>query len=278
MKLSISRAWDEASTFIRAEAGPLFLIAFGLMALPGIIMQALMPRLAAGFVTTPGTPPDPSQMLAAMPAFFLMLVPVLLLSMWGNLTINVLALRREAVIGRAFGLAARRLLPLLGATLLLMLAAIVIFLPLAGGFVAAARGGRLGLVALGVLVVWLLFIFVGVRLMLMTAVAAAEPVGPIGMIRRSWRLTAGHFWKLLGFLLLMIVLFVVIAIVVGAVGGLLIMALAGPPTPGSLGSVLVMLISGLVQSALLVPLAVLLARIYAQLAGDDPASVGQVFD
>src|SRR5689334_6081893 len=113
MKLSITRAWDEASAFVRHEAGPLFLIVFGLAVLPGLILQAIAARLVGpGFQMEPGVKPDLGPFLAALPYIILMLVPVLLLSIWGHLTINTLALRRETVIGSALRHGARRILPL----------------------------------------------------------------------------------------------------------------------------------------------------------------------
>ena len=278
MKLSITRAWDETSAFVKHEAGPLFLIAFGLAVLPGIILQVIVSRLVgSGLQATPGATPDLAPFLSALPVILLLLIPVLALSVWGNLTISILALRREAVIGSAFRAAARRILPLAGATLLLVLAAIVMLVPMFAIVGLGSSAPRLGLLALLFFILWLAFVFIAVRLMLMTPVAAAEPVGPLGIVRRSWQLTGGHFWRLLGFLFLVMLVFLVFALVVTAIGGILLTLLLGKPDPGTLASLILQLLTGVLQAVFVAYFLVLIARIYAQLSGD-AASVGRVFD
>lgn len=277
MKLSITTAWNEAAAIVKQEASTLFLIVFGLAVLPGLIMQAVAARLVGNMRMSPGTPPDFGPFLAALPMILLMLVPVLLLSIWGHLIVNTLALRRETVIGNAFAHAARRILPVIGAWLLWIVGVFIVLVPVAGLIVVLMRAGHGGLGFLIGLVVWLACLFVGIRLMLVSPVAAAEPVGPAGILRRSWDLTAGHFWRLLGFLLLMILVFFVLAIVVGAVAGIFAALIAGAPKPGTLTAFVIQLITGVLQAVFLTYFIVAIARIYAQLAGND-ASVGRVFE
>jgi hypothetical protein len=277
MKLSITTAWNETAAFVKQEAGPLFLIAFGLMSLPSLILQAAAPKLLLGSMAmTPGTPPDPARILAALPMLLLLLIPILLLSIWGHLTINMLALRRETVIGSAFAHAARRIPPLIGAWLIWIAGVTVLVVPIAALLVSGIKAGHAGLPALLLFALWLLLVFVSIRLLMTTPVTAAETVGPVGILRRSWQLTSGHFWKLLGFLLLILIVFLVFAVVVGAVGGILVALMAGPPTPGSLASFAIQLITGILQAIFLTYFVVMIARIYAQLAGDS-ASMAQVF-
>ncbi len=278
MKLSITTAWNEASAFVKQEAGALFLIAFALMTLPSIILQAIAGRMVGPLQPVPGAMPDFKPFLAALPVLCLLFIPVMLLSVWGHLTINILALRREAVIGDAFRRAARRILPLVGAWLLLSVAALVLVLPIVGlGFSGALAPARLGFVFLLFFILWLAFVFVAVRLALITPVAAAEPLGPIGIIQRSWALTAGHFWKLLGFLLLIVIVYAIIAGVITAVIGMVVTLTIGQPNPGSLSSFLIQLVAGVLQAVFVTYLAVTVARIYEQLSGNI-ASVGQVFE
>jgi hypothetical protein len=49
--LSISRAWTETAEILKRDAGPLFIIAFALVALPQVILTALAP-------TTPDAEPS----------------------------------------------------------------------------------------------------------------------------------------------------------------------------------------------------------------------------
>jgi hypothetical protein len=278
MKLSITRAWDEASVFVKQEAGPLFLIVFALAVLPGLILQAIAGRLIGpSLQMQPGTKPDLAPFVAALPTIFLLLIPVLLLSIWGHLTVNTLALRRETVIGSAFRHAGRRILPLIAAWLLWIVGAAIILVPVVALVGIGVKSGHSGIPILLVIAVWLGFVFVSIRLLLVTPVAAAEPIGPIAILRRSWELTAGHFWKLLGFLCLIALVFFVLAIVVGSVVGILVALIAGLPTPGSLSSFFVQLVTGLLQAVFLAYFMVMIARLYAQLSGN-VGSVAQVFD
>jgi len=274
-RLSISTAWNEAAAFVKQEAGTLFLIAFGLMVLPGVILQFLLPQWIP--TMSGGAPPDPARVLAALPWIFLATIPLLLISMWGSLTVNMLVLRRESVVGAAFRHAGRRILPLLGAGLLVVIAAAILTLPLVGMFVAGARTAHLGWMILLFLVLWLFFVFVAIRLALMVPVAAAEQTGPIEIIRRSWALTAGNFWRLFGFIVLLAIVYIVVVAVVGAIGGILIALVAGLPRPGSIGSLALALLMGILQAVWLMFLVTTLARVYVQLSGGG-VSTAEVFE
>jgi hypothetical protein len=276
MNLSVTKAWDETAAFVKREAGILFLIVFGLGVLPGLIAQALAGRFVGNIRPAPGMV-DVHPLAAAFPILVLIAIPVIVLSLWGNLTVNLLALRRENVVGQAFAHAARRILPLLGATLLLIAASIVVaflFLVIAG---YGTMTGHAGVTVLVFLILFVLAIFFGVRFLVMAPAAAAEPIGPIAIIRRSWQLTAGHFWRLLGFFLLMIVVFLVLLVVVTSVVGILVTMTAGQPQPGSLGSFLLQLITGILQAVWTTYFIVLVARIYVQLSGNI-GSVAEVFE
>jgi uncharacterized membrane protein len=107
------------------------------------------------------------------------------------------------------------------------------------------------------------------RLMLITPATAAEAVGPVAVIRRSWELTRGHFWKLFVLLLLVLLVLGVVTGVGAFVGGLLVILVAGQPEPGSLPALLVILISVALHTLITVYVAPLHARIYRQLAGGE---------
>lgn len=262
-KLSITTAWNETMDFVKRDAGALFTIAFALVALPSVALQALGPGQVS-----PGETPELG--------LWLLLVPVVLfLSIAGTLAISALAIGRENVVGSAIALGFRRFLPMLGAALLVGLGALLVMIPLfvllglGGGDLSQPSpevGARFGI---AMLVLAVLFIFIWVRLTMMTPVAVAEPLGPIGIIRRSWQLTAGHFWKLLGFFLLFIIMISVVLLAVTAVFGILVVVLAGQPDPGTLSALLILLIGGLVNAVAVVFLTVMFARIYVQLAGGE---------
>jgi hypothetical protein len=270
-RLSITAAWNEASDILKRDFGALFTVALALIALPSVVMQALGPGQA-----NPATPPEPGLWMLLLPV-------VLVLSIAGSIAISSLALGRERVVGSAIAHGFRRFLPMLGASLLLLLAAVVLLVPLvlvvgldpeALMRPTAATAGKL---VLAMLLFAILAVYFGVRLMLMTPVAAAEGVGAIGIIRRSWALTRGHFWKLLGFILLLGLAAIVILMVATMVLGLLIAAVAGPPAPGSLAAFILLLLSGLVNAAFTAVFTTIVARIYVQLAAG-PEALAEVFE
>jgi hypothetical protein len=269
--LSISTAWNETVAFVGRHAGPLFTVAFALIVLPGIVFQVIGPGQ-----------PAPGEVPALGP--WLLFIPVILvLSIVGTLAISALALGRESVVGSAIAHAFRRCLPLIGASLLLALVLLVVMVPLilalglAPEDFAAPSDEQAGRVFLAMLLVLLIFLVVWVRLIMMTPVAAAEGGGPIAIIRRSWELTSGRFWKLLGFALLLVIAAIVVMLVVTMIFGLLIFAVAGAPQPGSLAVLLMALVSGILNAVFLVVFTTMVARIYVQLAGD-PASTAATFD
>ena len=265
--LSITTAWNETVAFIAREAGLVLPIAFLLLALPGAAMQLAMPT------------PAPGQMPEFPPILLLLVLVAIVGGMIGSIAITYLALRPGRSVGEALQRGLSRFLILFAASLLIGLAAAILFVPLvvifAGG--AALSGASTPAAMAGpMLLAFLIFAVVAigfwVRLMLMTPVAAAENVGPIAIIARSWSLTGGRFWKLLGFALLILLAAIVVSLAISAVLGIILFLAAGPPEPGSVSMIVMTIVSALIQSVLSAVFLVLIARIYAQLAGGDDRS------
>lgn len=252
-RLSIAAAWSETAALVKREGGILFLVAFGLVALPTSILQAAMPPAAQG------QPPEGG-------AWTLLIIPMIVLSIIGSLTITNLALGRAADAREAFTRALRRFPAVLAAALLLGLIAALAAIPVAVLLVLVTGTGAASLALLSAAIV-AAFLFIWVRMMLLNPVGAVEPVGPLGILRRSWRLTSGHFWKLLGFILVLLIVFAVLTLAINAVLGSLIILLAGRPRDGNLSQGLLLLLGGLLNAGLAVVLTVMAARIYAQLEG-----------
>jgi hypothetical protein len=267
-RLSITQAWNETAEFVKRDFGPLFAIALALIALPNFALQALVPAPAAAGGGT------------KMLLWGLLLLVALLCSMTGSLAISALALGRENVVGRSIAYGFRRMPAMLGASVLVFIPLIVVAAVLAALLgitvetLAVPTPANVGRLLLYLLVVTILLMPIGVRLMLMTPVAAGEPVGPVAIVRRSWRLTSGHFWKLLGFILLLVIVLLVVTIAVSAVFGILIALVLGRPQPGSLAALLMLLVTGVVNAAFTVVFTTMVARIYAQLAGGGAATTG----
>jgi hypothetical protein len=260
-RLSITIAWNESADFLKRHFGALFTIAVALITVPNVATQWLAPVS----VTSGMTP---------QAGLWLLLVPVvLLLNIVGSLAISSLALGRENVVGDALKHGFRRLLPMAGASLILIVAALILSLPLilATGIkpedLIAPTPATAGRIVLVMLVLVLVGLFFAVRLLLLTPVAAAEPVGPLAIITRSWTLTKGHFWKLLGFVVLITIAAMVVIAVAAMLIGLIISLVAGPPQEGSLGQLVLLLATSILNAGFVVVMATAVARIYVQLAG-----------
>ena len=263
--LSITEVWNETADFVRREARLLFPIAFLLVALPGSVLQLFMPQPAA-----PAELPE-----AGLWLLFLPLAAVL--AMIGTIALNYLALRPGASVGEALQRGGRRFIFLFAASLLVALAAALALVPLlilVGGLAAAAGGGASATPAAAfalVLVMLVAMLALWVRLLLMTPVAAVEEGGPIGIIRRSWDLTRGHFWRLFAFAVLVLVAASIAMGVITLLVGIVVALFAGPPDPLTLSAILMALVTALLQALFTMIFATLIARIYAQLTGS-PAS------
>ena len=252
--LSITTAWNETAAFVAREGRLLFPVSLALITLPTVLLQAFTPAMI------PGEEPKAG-------AWLLLLPLVLVSSVLGTLAISILALRPGTVVGDAIKAAARRLPAVLGAALLIALGAVVVLLPLM--LLYDPKGGASGkpLIAALLLAASALFLFVSVRLMLVNPAAADARGGPLELIRRSWALTAGHFWKLLGFALLLVVLFLVVTLAVSSITGIVIVLAAGTPQPGGLPYLLILLVNAILNSIFVVYFTTMAARIYAQLSG-----------
>jgi len=97
-------------------------------------------------------------------------------------------------------------------------------------------------------------------------IAAAESGGPFRLFSRSWQLGRGEYWRLLAFAIVMFIGIAVLALAARFIFGSLVIILLGRPSPGTVSALVLGLIAGVVQAAFTVISAVMLARIYVELA------------
>ncbi|HEX9954534.1 MAG TPA: glycerophosphoryl diester phosphodiesterase membrane domain-containing protein [Allosphingosinicella sp.] len=262
-KLSISRAWDEAAAVLKRDAGTLYLIAFGLGTLPQLVAGALLPNGSA----------SGSGILLA-----LLMLASLAVGVAGSVAITALALGRENVVGRGLALGFRRM-PSLFAASLLLLVAFLILIAVVGAVAGltpenafAAGGQPTPKATLALLIGLLAAVLIGARFLLTTPVAAAEGGNPIAILRRSWSLTAGNYGRLLLFLILLAVAGLVFLFAVMTVSGLIVALTLGPPQPGSTAGFVAGLIVAAANALFVLIFTVVMARVYAQLAGTSGAA------
>ena len=256
--LSISAAWEQTKAILAHDGRLLATVALALIVFPSTVNGLL----------NPGG-------MSANAARWLDLVAFLAsaIALAGQLALIRLALGPSITVGSAITHGFVRLPIYFLSVLLLLVGLIVIAIPF--GLLLGALGVQLGsksptvngpamlvaLVFLGVA------IFLGVRFILSSAVASAEGAGPIAILRRSWQLTTGQFWPLLGFLMIFLVAAIVLLIAIGSAIGVAIGLVVGPIQPMSTSALILALVQALVSASISTLFAVMLARIYLQLAG-----------
>ena len=251
-KLSLSKAWDETRAALAADGKLYVAIALALIALPTTVYGTMEPAALLG-----GTPQGGSPQLV-----FLV---VMLINLLGRLAISRLALR-PASVGEAIGGGARRLPAVVGAFLLFLLPFIAALTPFLPQVMANPQSPPPGPLLISTAIIILAFVL-GVRLaLLLVPVAAAEGGGPLVLLKRSWRITSGNWWRLAVFLFAFFVASMLTARAIGyIVGGAVILA-AGRLEPMAVSSLVLAAVLAVVGAAFTTVFSVMLARIYVQLA------------
>jgi len=252
-KLSISRAWDEARAVLASDGKLIGTVALALFVLPGLLLNLVMPQArSSADVPQPGI-------------WIVIGIVAVLISLVGQLSVIRLAMGPHVSVGEAITHGARRLLPYLGSVLLWMVPFMLVGVVLIA-VIQKDPEHPSGAAAIGLLALTVIGIFLAVRFILTSAVASAEQAGPITILRRSWELTRGNWWRLFGFLVIFAVGAIALIAAVASVSGLLAKMLFGDVSPLSLGGLLVSIVGQLVSGSISVILFVMLARIYAQAA------------
>jgi hypothetical protein len=252
-KLSLSRAWEETSAVL-ARDGRLFVaVALALFVLPGLILSVSMP------VAEPGKLPPAGAWIAVA-------IAVTLIWTIFQLAVLRLAMEPHVSVGEAIVHGARRLLPYIAAMLCWALPILVVG-SLLSSFLVENEANPPVAASLGLLLLTAVGTFLGVRMMLSSAVASAENIGPIAILRRSWELSRGNWWRLFAFLLLFVVAALCLVIAAGSIASLLVRLFAEDAGPRSLGGLLIAIVSEVLNGLLSVGFLVMLARIYAQRSG-----------
>jgi hypothetical protein len=259
VKLSLSRAWDESSAVL-ARDGRLFLpVALALFVLPGVVLDVTMPP------TSPGQLPPGGPWLAIAAV-------ALIMSLVGQLAVIRLSIEPHVAVGDAIMHGLKRFVPYLVAVLAWLIPILV-----AGGalygFLEVNQEHPSVVAALLLIALTLVGFYLAVRLILSSAVASAEHVGPFGILKRSWDLTHGNWWRLFVFLALFWIGAVCLLWAIQSVFGLLVQMMFADSGPLTVGTLLIAVVSQLVSAFLFTIFFVLLARIYAQLSGTAAASV-----
>ena len=254
-KLSIGQAWSETVDAVKRD-GRLFVpIALAFAVIPTTLFALAVPPVPAGEIPEPGP--------------WAVLYPILILAaLIGQMAIMRLAIGPTSSVGEAIRHALRRSPSVIGAALIFGIPAAAILIPILMPIMANPTQPP-PISALMFLVACIVLLCIWVRLMLMTAAGVTEEIGPVAIIKRSWALTRGHFWRLLAMALLFgLVAWIAIKAVEWVTGAVLIVAL-GKPEAWSVSALTIALIAAITQTIASVLFAVLLGRVYVQLAGPE---------
>jgi len=253
-KLSISRAWDESKTVLRRDGSLLATVALALLVLPGVVSELL-------------TPPAPKGQFPPAGPWIAIAVIAVLIGLVGQLSIIRLVTASRMTVGEAISHGARRAPAYIAAMLIW-----IIPFSLLAGFLVGLSAQSPPLRAFAVLASIAVVFFLFVRLFVASAVATNEPVGPIEILRRSWQLTGGNWWRLFAVGVLFAITVGVVLVAVAALGSLLTALVFGQLDPMSVGALVVALLSQVAMAAVSVVFLVMVSRIYLQLAGDVPTA------
>jgi hypothetical protein len=260
--LSISAAWEQAKAIVGREGRLLAAVALALIVLPQVVLAVV------------GAPIGPDATMLSR----LIYVAVVILGFVAQIALNRLAIGPSVTVGDAITVGLSRVVSLFAAIIVvligLMLVAVVLMTAMGAAKLITIPGpGQTPppplIAALIVLTALAFAIF-----QLIFPVAAAETGNPLRLLSRSWQLARGHYLRLLAFILVVFVgLGAVVLLIQLGVGSLVLLAL-GPANAGSLSALVLGLIAGTIQACFTIVTAVMLARIYVQLAGRGEPQAG----
>lgn len=263
MKLSIGKAWDETKEFLAREGKLVAPVALATFALPSVL---------AGWAYPGGSPGSGGG------TGLLLLLAVLVAAIVGQMTIALMATGWSGRIGEAMSKVIRRLPILLVALLIVFLPISILAIVLLGSALAGAgltdpaaitadalaKVPKVGWIILLLMVV---FILAAVRLFPVSAIAATESVGPVQLLKRSWALTKGQFWRLLVLMLLLLLVSVILSAAVSVTIGSVAALVFGEARAFNLSALITALAAGLVGAAISSVSASMVGRVYVQLNG-----------
>ena len=263
-RLSLSHAWDESKEILARDGGLLSAVALALLVLPEIVVGVI----------------SPPSVLAQSASGRLIAIAAAFVGVIGQLAIVRLALGPSTTVGQAIAHGARRFPATLGALFILIIAMGIVIIPLLvalmmSGVVAMPVEGQAPpqSFATALLFIVIAVVFVAVKLIMTVPIASAEQVGPLTILKRSWKMTSGNYWPLFGVEILLLVAALVLLLSAQFVGGAIAQVVGGGIEPFSISALILALFMGAAQAAFTVLASVMLARIYVQLRGEAEASV-----
>ena len=261
MIVNMGNVWDRATEFLSDNLSVVVPIALFAIFLPSSLSASIAPIAKQSYT---------ANMVIQAAQLALALV-----TLWGQLAL--VALATEPLAGRSAAVAEAnaRILPTIGVMLLTLIGFLLLLLPypivlgLTGYDLNAAMNGQQvplpdgvgGFIVLYTAVLLPLLLFLAARLVLLTPVVVRERRGA-GALRRSFVLTRGIVWKVIGVTILYCIVFGVSLLAAQWVFGSILELVAGGEGPISLATVLTSVIVSAVQTAFVALAAAFVAKLY----------------
>jgi hypothetical protein len=271
MKLDSNRAWKHASRNVSRNRDALLAVAGVFFLLPQLALALFYPQ------PEPAVGMSEQQIIALAQNYYLStlpaMIPLVICQALGTLSLlSLLSHATRPTVGEALRLGLAGLLTYLGAQILLGIG-----IGVAGGLVISllAMAGGATLAVAGLLLAVLLAAAIALRVSLTGAVVAIEGErSPLRALRRSWALTAGNAWRLMGFYALFLVAFLVILMMVSLVIGIPLQMMASGWAV-ELGSALV---SSTLNALMAMYLVAIIEAVHHQLAGEPGEQERRTFE
>lgn len=261
--VNMATVWDRATEFLSDNLPAIVPFALLSIFVPYSIFGNLLPLLGQSNDIGRAT-------LSAI------LVALAILVFWGGLAITALAIDPAGGRAAATQMAAKRLLPALGVwlccTIGMMLLAAPIFIgmglagrgflgPLVGGRPDPTEGAAMAFSVLYALVFAVVATWLVARLALLNPVLVMERRG-VGLFARSFKLTRGITWKIIGVLILYVIVSQVSELATKFVFGAVFGLIAGGNDPGRVAMVLTSILVAAVATAFAVLASAFTAKLY----------------
>jgi hypothetical protein len=253
--ISMNQVWDDSVAFIRRESALLVPLALATIYIGGVIAS-----LAQGF-STPGKP-------NALAGF--LVLAALIWSTVGQLAVMSLVLRPGQSVGEAIQHGLSRLGKVVLVGLLIILAAFVALLPIGAALMAsgvdpknpASLQSVPGWISLLLLAMLAAFLWLTVRLSLMSSLIVDRNPGVIESIKSGFALTRGVTARLVLVVMLYLAMVLILGSAVQFVAGSIFELLGRAIGSPFAGTVMTALVLGLVSTAMSLIATVFLATLY----------------
>ncbi|MBU6206975.1 MAG: hypothetical protein KGQ42_04750 [Alphaproteobacteria bacterium] len=257
--VSLSATWEDSRTFIRRESGLLFPLAFATLWLGNVGLSVLGEFLQAHAN-------QPAWQGMASLGIFVLLIWVLI----GQFSLIVMTLHPGVSVGESLRLAARRLGVIIIASFIVGFGQALLMLPLAPRINDMMQGGIESNMPTGPELVWMMVIFVvfiwlQARLLLLHPLLLDTRAGPIEGLRSAFSLTKGRHWPMLEVVGLSLGLYLVLLLAARVVLGSALLALGRLINQPQTGHMLDIMVQSGVEALFVLVFSVFSARLYLRI-------------